>query len=122
MSRRLQTTKERAVSLIRAAIGECHAWEEVDGESAAVSILAEPPPCRGFIPVVTASGKTLNDAWANAMDDAWERASSEVLRFDREVAQAEIAKDTETPDAMLDRAKRRTRALVALASFARPTR
>lgn len=30
--------------------------------------------------------------------------------------------EPETPDAMLDRAKRRTRALVALASFARPTR
>lgn len=95
MTRRLQTTKERALTLIRAAIGECHTREESDDEGVSVSILAEPPPCRGFIPVVLTSGKTLNDAWANAMDAARERATGEVLRFDREVAQAETAGNTD---------------------------
>lgn len=90
MSERLQTTREYAEQLMRAAWPTIEVREDSDETGTRIVILAEIPPCRGLVKVVEVSARTINAAWAKAMRLARKRVEQEVPRVDQAIAQAEI--------------------------------
>jgi hypothetical protein len=96
VTRRAQTTKERATEYIRAAFGECGIHESEPNELGIVRVILFRSESRRWSEsVVNVTGKGVNEAWEKAMRRARVVAEAQIPHFDARIAQAEIAADRE---------------------------
>ena len=96
MTRRCQTTKERALEYILAAFGGCGFHESGPNAAGIVRVILFNGEDRAWHdPVVNVTAKSSNDAWAKAMRAARKVAEAQIPRFDARIAQAELDAERE---------------------------